>query len=164
MKLQRGNAQTRYLDVVPFSCFPDEQERLFLGSTLRIVSISIGHTSFAPFIAALDVFERMMNGYFIDAQPRSTEILLSLIARVVEPSVMETVCQILHNDPVSALLVHQEFDSDALQLDLDDIHNSNICEEIDDAEKTQAIKRILADDITGLYVLIITLTIGWRMI
>ena len=149
LKLKRGNSQTRCLDVTRFSCFPGEQERLFMGSTLKIVSLLIGRTSLFPYISALAVLERTMNGQFIDAKPRSIEILLSLIARVVNPLLMEDACLLLDSDTLRAFLVHDEYDSDALKLDLGDVDSSIICGKAKHIDKVEALQRVL-DVVAGL--------------
>merc|ERR1712172_142565 len=43
--LRRANPKTKYLDVARFSAFKREKERLFMGSTLKIVDIKLGSKS-----------------------------------------------------------------------------------------------------------------------
>eukprot|EP01084_Bolivina_argentea_P153702 267983_1 len=63
--LKRGNPKTRYFDVSRLSEFPHEKEKLFVGSSLRIVDILINCKSSDNYISAIHMFEQIIDGQFI---------------------------------------------------------------------------------------------------
>ena len=136
LTLQRANAKTRCLDVSSLSCFPHEQEKLFMGSTLKIINISIQRHSFEKYVRALTMFERIINGYFIDGDGQTTKTLLSLLHRVTTPSVMDT----LTNDSSLKFLIDDDYDTDAVMMDIKEITSSNIGRVLSDEQKLDDIR------------------------
>ena len=89
LKLKRANPKTRYLDVGPFTSFKHEDERLFAGSTLKIVDILIGSKSLKRYINALRMLEQIVSGHFIDFGEPTGALLLSLLSHVGACSVID---------------------------------------------------------------------------
>eukprot|EP01084_Bolivina_argentea_P059536 108739_1 len=66
LKLKAGNSKTRYFDVSWLSRYKEEQERLIMGSSLKICDIYVNSKSAKQYIAAFLMFEQLINGQFID--------------------------------------------------------------------------------------------------
>ena len=66
LQLARANSKTRYLNVEIFSNHGRERERLFMGSTLKIVNIRIGEHSMKRYVSALLMMQQLISGHFID--------------------------------------------------------------------------------------------------
>ena len=80
--LKRANPKTRYLNVVPFTAYQSEDERLFMGSTLKIVDIVVNNTSLKKYISALQLLEQIMRGQFLQSKKQTRKLLCSLLGRV----------------------------------------------------------------------------------
>ena len=95
LRLQRATPRTRYFDVKSFSKFSSEEERLFMGSALKIKAIRVWNyeeskwDSLKPknFVPALAMFEQVYNGHFIDGKAETRALLSSLIRMVVDESI-----------------------------------------------------------------------------
>ena len=89
LMLKRANAKTRCLDVSAISGFSNEDERLFMGSTLKIKGISVYDANAGKwealkpkgFVSALAMFEQIYNGHFIGGNAATRSLLLSLLRR-----------------------------------------------------------------------------------
>ena len=90
LKIKRANAHTRYFNTVPTSCHNHEEERVFIGSTIKIVGILTYNAdskewnkweSLKPkyFVSALAMLEQIYNGHFIDGGDETRTLLLELI-------------------------------------------------------------------------------------
>ena len=90
LKIKRANARTRYFDMTSISCHSHEEERLFYGSTIKIIGILeyneksqkwVKWESLKPpkFVGALAMFEQIYNGYFVDANAETCSQLLTLL-------------------------------------------------------------------------------------
>ena len=94
LRLKRANAKTKYLDTSPFSTFSSEEERLFMGSSLKIKLIIVFNqetNKWEPlkprcFISALGMFEQIHHGHFADGNTETSLLLLSLIHLAMEES------------------------------------------------------------------------------
>ena len=94
LMLKRGNGKTRYFDCSRISAFPNEEERLFMGSTLKIKGILIydgdtkkwEHLKPKGFVSALAMFEAIYNGHFIDGNDATRTLLLSLLQAEIDRS------------------------------------------------------------------------------
>ena len=90
LKIKRGNARTRYFDVASISAHSEEEESLFVGSTIKITGIFAFNEvrrkweSLKPkfFVSALAMFEQIYNGHFIDGKNAVRNLLLKLIGLV----------------------------------------------------------------------------------
>ena len=87
--LRRANPKTRYFNVAPFTFYGNEDERLFMGSTLKIADISIGVMSFEFYVSALLMFEQLMRGRFIDNNKKTRKYLLLFLRRAIALSVVD---------------------------------------------------------------------------
>ena len=123
IELKRGSRKTRHLDTTLFSCHAHEEERLFMGSTLKIVTISIGRTTFKSAVDALKLFERLISGYFLDAKPLATTKLLSLLNQVTAPTVMDRLNEI---KTLSPFLMDEDYETDAIMFDTKQTTTGNI--------------------------------------
>ena len=90
LKIKRGNARTRYFDVASISAHSEEEESLFVGSTIKITGIFAFNEvrrKWEPlkpkfFVSALAMFEQIYNGHFIDGKNAVRNLLLKLIELV----------------------------------------------------------------------------------
>ena len=62
--VKAANPKTRYFDVSWLSCHPMEQERLFMGSSLKIVEIYVDNVR-SLYIPAIQMLEEMLHGHYI---------------------------------------------------------------------------------------------------
>eukprot|EP01083_Nonionella_stella_P015031 42076_1 len=97
LKLKAANPKTRYFDVSRFSQFPDESERLFMGSSLKIVDIFINFNESNHYISAIQMLEQVLNGQFIDGNAKAERRLLSLLESVVGLSILEQIVSLVRN-------------------------------------------------------------------
>ena len=125
LKLKRSNPKTRYLDVSPFTLFKHEDERLFSGSTLKIVDIFIGLQSLKKYINALRMLEQIANGHIIDFGVQTGGLLLSLLRRVVALSVMEVLTECISDHDLGQYLEEEDYDTDAVLDDIEIVDDSN---------------------------------------
>ena len=90
LKIKRANAHTRYFNTVSISCHSHEEERVFIGSTIKIVGILAYNAdskqwskweSLKPkyFVSTLAMLEQIYNGHFIDAKDETRTLLLKLL-------------------------------------------------------------------------------------
>ena len=92
LQVKRSNSRTRCLDVSPISAHPQEEESLFLGSTISITAIMVYSAvrgeweSLKPkyFVSALTMLEQIYNGHFIDGKAKVRTLLLNLLQLVIE--------------------------------------------------------------------------------
>ena len=95
LNLQRATPRTKYFDVKAFSAFKQEEERLFMGSALKIKAIRVWNDDEGKwdwlqpklFVPALAMFEQVYNGHFIDGNAKTQALLSSLIRMVVDESI-----------------------------------------------------------------------------
>ena len=66
LKLKAANSKTTAIDVSFLSRFPNEEETLIMGSSLKIVDIYIGDKVQKNYISAIQLFEQIIDGRFID--------------------------------------------------------------------------------------------------
>ena len=93
LMLKRGSGRTRYFDCSQINTF-SEEERLFMGSTLKIKEILIydgetgkwEHLKPKGFVSALSMFETIYNGHFIDGNDATRTVLLSLLQAEIDES------------------------------------------------------------------------------
>ena len=87
LKVKRANGRTRHFDVAGISTHPQEEECVFLGSTVKITGIFLYNDaggeweSLKPknFVPALAMFERIYNGHFAYGKPEVHHLLLKLL-------------------------------------------------------------------------------------
>ena len=123
--LRRANPKTRYFNVAPFTFYGNEDERLFMGSTLKIADISIGVMSFEFYVSALLMLEQLMRGRFIDNNKKTRKYLLLFLRRAIALSVVDELSsdQTLNNKSgvhLNIYLEKEEYDTDAV---IDDIEH-----------------------------------------
>ena len=100
LMLKRGSGKTRYLDCSRISQFSSEEERLFMGSTLKIKGILIcngdtgkwEHLKPKGLVSALTMFETIYNGHFIDGNDATRTELLSLFKAEIDKFGSKGVC------------------------------------------------------------------------
>eukprot|EP01083_Nonionella_stella_P073511 198853_1 len=80
--LKAANPKTMYFNVSWLSSFPEEHERLFMGSSLKIVDILVNRRSSNHYISAIYMFEQIINGYFIEGGHKSRDRLLTLMNEI----------------------------------------------------------------------------------
>ena len=80
--LKRANPKTRYLNVVPFATYKHEDERLFIGSTLKIVDILLNNACLQMYISAVLSLKQIIRGQFLQSQKQTRKLLLSLSCKV----------------------------------------------------------------------------------
>eukprot|EP01083_Nonionella_stella_P151833 485781_1 len=68
LKLQAAHGKARYFDVSWLSRFPNEKERLIMGSRMKICDIYINYDSSRGYILALHLLEQILNGYQVASQ------------------------------------------------------------------------------------------------
>ena len=125
LKLQAANPQTRYLDVTSYSNYSEEKEKLFMGSTLKIVDILIDRQWLTLFVSALSILEQIIDGHFIDSDVEAREFLLAIITKIVSLSLMDLLIVQL-NVKSARFLNDQLYDTDAIVFDVEDENDSNI--------------------------------------
>ena len=133
LTLKRSNAKTRYFDVTPFTSYKHEDERLFSGSTLKIVDISLGVKSMKRYINMLRMLEQIANGHFVDFGEQTAKLLVSFLRRVVAQSVMDVLREYMTSNALSGYLDEEEYDTDAILVDIENIEESNIIDALKDA-------------------------------
>ena len=126
LTLKRSNPKTRFLNVALFTSFKNEDERLFSGSTLKIIDISIGSRSLKRYIKALRMLEQIANGHFIDFGVHTATLLLSLLHRFVAPSVMDVCTERVSQSTLRQYLQENDYDTDAVLEDIENMNDSNI--------------------------------------
>eukprot|EP01084_Bolivina_argentea_P271663 462312_1 len=85
LKLRAGNSKTRYFNVSWLSRYPEEQEWLVMGSSLKICDIYMnGADSSKQYIAAILMFEHLMNGQFIDTNMDKERQLYALLHHIIK--------------------------------------------------------------------------------
>ena len=73
--------------MAPISAHSQEEERLFIGSTIKMIDIvAFNHVrgkweSMKPknFVAALSMFQRIYNGHFVDGNTETRTLLCKLL-------------------------------------------------------------------------------------
>ena len=123
LTLKRSSPKSRYFDVAPFTRYRYEDERLFSGSTLKIIDISIGLQSLKRYVNALRMLEQIANGFFVDFDYETKSLLLSMLRRVV---LMDVLYRHLLGTLLGQYLNGEEYDTDALMYDAENIKDSNI--------------------------------------
>ena len=126
LTLKRSNPKTRYFDVGPFTLYKQEDERLFSGSTLKIIDISLGLKSLKRYINMLRMLEQIANGHFVDFGEQTAELLVSFLRRVVLQSVMDVLREYMKNNALGGYLDEEAYDTDAVLLDIENVGESNI--------------------------------------
>eukprot|EP01084_Bolivina_argentea_P025093 46687_1 len=137
--LRASNPKTTYFNVSWLSQHTDEQERLFMGASLRICDIyevvNSCHKSNYTYISALNMFEEIMNGYLIVGNESVQNELYCLITHVLYRSTaLDRLVHVMNENVVpqaeiialKTFLTYNEFDSDSLKNDLEDLNTSNI--------------------------------------
>eukprot|EP01083_Nonionella_stella_P136465 415269_1 len=126
LKLKAANPKTRYFDVSRFSQFPDERERLFMGSSLKIVDIFINFNESNHYISGIQMLEQVLNGQFIDGNAKAERRLLSLLESVVGLSILEQIVSLVrnandksHDCGLEQFLKDEEYDTDSIIQDVD---------------------------------------------
>ena len=132
LTLKRSNAKTRYFDVTPFTSYKHEDERLFSGSTLKIIDISLGLKSLKRYINMLRMLEQIANGHFVDFGEQTAELLISFLRRVVARSVMYVLREYMISNGLSGYLDEEAYDTDAVLLDIENVEESNIIDKVKD--------------------------------
>eukprot|EP01084_Bolivina_argentea_P109335 195433_1 len=79
LKLKTANSKTRCFDVSWLSHFTQENERLIMGSYMKIIDIYIQSKSCKKYISALALFEQIIDGQFIDNNDKIENILYELM-------------------------------------------------------------------------------------
>ena len=87
LRIKRANTRTRCFDVSSLSVYSEEEERLFIGSTIKIIDIVTFNDvdgkweSMKPnyFVAALSMFQQIYNGHFVDGNSETRALLLKLL-------------------------------------------------------------------------------------
>ena len=126
LTLKRASPKCRYFDVAPFTVFKNEEERVFAGSTLKIIDISIGTKSLKRYIKALRMLEQIVNGFLIDYAEQSVAVLISFLHQVVALSVIDALRNHVLSGSFQNNLEQEEYDTDAVLADLEDVEDSNI--------------------------------------
>ena len=139
LTLKRSSPKTRFFNMASISAFDHEDERLFSGSDLKIVDISIGLHSLKKYINALRMLEQIANGYFIDFGGQTGALLLSLLRRWVA---IEHILQ---------RLSEEQYDTDGIlnDIDLENVNDSNVIIALEKEQEDWGLK--LVKDITGKY-------------
>ena len=79
LKLQAASDKTRCFDVSWLSQFPQEEERLIMGSSLQICEIYV-ENKWTGFVPAIQVFEQIINGHFITGDKGAQSKLYALLS------------------------------------------------------------------------------------
>ena len=78
MALKAANPKTRCFDVSWISQHPGEEEKLIMGSSLKIIEILIENKS-SRYIKALGMLEEILNGHFVSGNKQTQRNLYDLI-------------------------------------------------------------------------------------
>ena len=92
LRIKGANARTRYFDVAPISAHSQEEESLFIGSTIQITDIFAYNEvtgkweSLKPkyFVSALAMLEQIYKGHFIDGKAKVRNLLLKLVQTAID--------------------------------------------------------------------------------
>ena len=128
LKLKAANSKTTYFNVSWLSHFQAEDERLIMGSSLRICDIIINGQSTYKYIYAIQMLEQIINGKFIDNKKANIEhALYSMIAHATHTSDSK-----LHDRPPKYILalfdnmiktMKQQYKSNSLWINKCDLQN-----------------------------------------
>eukprot|EP01084_Bolivina_argentea_P045138 83082_1 len=84
LKLKTANTKTRCCNVRWLSKYKEEEERLFMGSSLKICDIWIDGKWSKSYIDAMQMFEQIINGRYIVFNSKTETTLYLLIAYVLD--------------------------------------------------------------------------------
>ena len=124
--------------------YKNEDERLFMGSTLKITDIIVDNTRLKHYISALRMFEQIMNGHFVNGKRKTRKLFLWFLRRVTALSVMDAIkrCEV-DSSLLNGFLDENEYDTDAVMDDLVDVDCSNIALVVGDEDKTAKIIMVM---------------------
>ena len=150
LTLKRSSPKTRYLNVAPFTKYKHEDERLFSGSTLKIIDVSIGLQSLKRYVDALRMLEQIANGYFIDYEEETAKLLLSQLRRVVDLSVTDALRKLTIGISLSRYLNDERYDTEALLDDVENVDDSNLAALVVDIHEFRDTVMQLVDETKGM--------------
>lgn len=161
LKLKRSNSKTRYFDVAPFSAHPKEKEWLFMGSTLKIVGIALTKGKrqfFTTIMAALLMFEQIINGRFVDDNKNGRGMLLGLLRRASEESVFDSLrtSKEAAERQLDSFLQEESYDTDAILMDIDRTDCSFIGQFVSDKVMTKKIINSI-HKIHGMFIMLLAI-------
>ena len=145
LTLKRANPKTKYFDVASFSFHKNEKEWLVMGSTLKIIDIWLlvdGQWQFyTTTMAALLMFEQMINGRYVDGNKKARSELRKMLQRATKQSVTDTLRTSCDSDEqrLYIFLSDEGFDTDAILKDIDETDCSNIGQFMSDRVSTEKI-------------------------
>ena len=79
---ERGNGFTRYLNVSGISAYPHEQERLIMGSMLKIYDIFVNGRSMRKYVAAIHLLERLYKGKAKRVNEKTQRVLYEMMEEI----------------------------------------------------------------------------------
>eukprot|EP01084_Bolivina_argentea_P172122 298177_1 len=160
LELVAANPKARYFNVSWLSPHKNESERLFMGSTLKIVDIYIHTQSAAKYISALHMFEQIIDGKFIDGDIKVERTLLSLMLFVLNDNESHTftdkLLKTIKNDnklnehwfEIQHFLSGESYDTDSILYDIHtyehDEQSSNIVNIIRSKNSVSTIRKCIA--------------------
>eukprot|EP01084_Bolivina_argentea_P002117 3895_1 len=83
LKALNHSQTVRCFDTTWISKYSFKQERLFIGSSLKMCDIYIDHKSSKDYVSALQMFENILNGYQIDSKPEIEHELYLIIQKLL---------------------------------------------------------------------------------
>ena len=154
LKLKRANPKTRYLNVAPFSTYNNEDERLFMGSTLKIVDIVVRNEnlqfeSLEKYISALLLLEHIVRGQFLQSTKLARKTLHAVLRRVNAPLAMDVFRNSVSNWSLYIFLDEQEYDTDAIVDDIGVAEYSNIRPFVSDQDQLAEVAKTMNAQGTG---------------
>ena len=123
LALKASNPNTRYFNVSSLSCY-EEEEALFMGSSLEIVNIYDGNQWNKRYISAMRMMEQIVSGHFTDENEEVKVALLAMIDYILAPTILEEISGLLDN--LAEFLVDEEYDTDSIIEDIEIQASSNI--------------------------------------
>eukprot|EP01083_Nonionella_stella_P014652 41137_1 len=75
------------------------------------------------------MFEQIVNGYFIDDRKEAERALSVLFNYVLRPTMMERINAMIAREALTQLLLQEEYDTDSIIDDLEDLKSSNLVHE-----------------------------------
>ena len=151
LKLKRANAKTRYFDVEPFTNFENEKEWLIMGSTLKIIDIYLfvdgKLKSYTTTMAALLMFEQMINGRHVDGNKKARGALRKLLQRASMNSIIDTMRTSNDSDQQRLCISLRDdgYDTDAVLIDTEDVQTSNITKFVSDERASDKITKSIQE-------------------
>eukprot|EP01084_Bolivina_argentea_P195446 335280_1 len=129
LELRQADFKTRYFDVSFLSEFPQECERLIMGTSLTIYDIKTNSSSRQHYISALRMLEQIITGQFIEYDKRGERALNAVLRYCMtlnlnhnnSMTVTDSLCKYIDKENAEILmtyLLQEQYDTDSVMDEL----------------------------------------------